>query len=324
MTERPAPGNRAVDQLVPIRVTLNDDRKAWRLWGTAYGVCSLVTLAGIALGGSVAYGAVTGVAVTAISVLLLSPLLWLARFTSFAARADAWIDVSSACLIVHHPAFLSEDLLIDRDVVHSFFVGELPGHRPPPAPHEPVNTAWKRLRAHSRALDEEARWRPPVRPSGAAPDLASVSEEPGWNFALILQRSFFLAGTPRRSISVVRFLSRGAACAFAPKRNYWIRGFFAVVQEPERAAAILASAGVPRSELTPEVLGWLRDAGPAPLGRAWRNYWRDRRRREPGPSHLGGFRTGSRGDRWTLCARVLSGGGRCGGWSGRPSACGHA
>jgi hypothetical protein len=178
------------------------------------------------------------------------PILWGGRFASRNARREAWLEVGDGRLSLHHPVFLAADLDL-ADVTGAFYVGDASGY------------------AH---------------PSAVAPDLYSVMEGKRWNLVLVFRESFFLAQVPRRTVGVFNYLSRGYACRFAPHRNYWIRGLFAVVEDPSAAAGALEGAGIERlRELTPEALGWLADDAPTPLRRAWRNLRRDRKRTDPGP-----------------------------------------
>ena len=247
-----------------VKVELGVDEGAWRLWSTVTTICLALTIGAIALGGTLAYGPVTGGLTTALFLLLLSPLLGVARFTARAARSEPWIGVRPSRLTIHHPTFLAEDLEIDLDAVHSFSVCDR------------LNEPQVGTEASAATLWASA------QPSAATPDLFTVTQVHGWNFVLILKESFFLATAPRRALGWVNYLSRGLVCSRAPSRNYWIRGFFGVVPDPEQAKAALTGAGLAHTELTPEVLTWLADEPPVPLGRAWRNYRRDKKRRRPG------------------------------------------
>ena len=250
MAEPPNP--RADDaRLVATRVPLEVESSSWRLLATVNTVGVLAVALMVAVGGALTYGVVTAAAV-ALVVVLLSPLLWLAAFARRAARAEGWIEVDARSLTIHHPVYFAADLCLERDIVHGFVAGDVPD-----APGS-------------------------VRPSVVAPDLASATGGQGWNFVLLLRESYFLARVPRPAIRWVNFLSRGTILALAPAPNYWVRGFFGVVPDPELAAGALTGAGIHRTELTPEVVEWLGVDPPVPLARAWRNYRRDRRRRQPG------------------------------------------
>jgi hypothetical protein len=266
------------------RIPLALDRESWRIFAVTIGVCLAITVGAIAVGVLVTDGPAGGAGVAIVLLLLVSPLLLLVRFALVAGRSEAWIEVSAASLTVHHPVFLSEDLVIERDVIHSFFVGDMSAIRPRANPDESSSTPWQRLRAKSREIDRGTYGRTTVGPSRAAPDLASVTSNRGLNLVLVFNRSFFLARSPRRWLRVGRLFSRGSFFTRAPRRNDWIRGLFGVVQDPESAANGLVDAGVARTELTDDITRWLEDAPPAPVGRALRNYWRDRRQLGPGPS----------------------------------------
>src|SRR5687767_3403122 len=160
----------------------------------------------------------------AIFAVVFAPILWSGRYASRNARSVAWLEVGDGRLILHHPVFLVADLDL-AGVTRAFYVGDASGY------------------AH---------------PSQVAPDLYSAMERKRWNLVLVFSESFFLARVPRRAVGVFNYLTRGYGCASAPHRNYWIRGVFAVAEDPEAAMAALGAAGIERlRELTPEVLSWL-------------------------------------------------------------------
>lgn len=254
----------------------------WRLWRTVFTICSGVTVVFIAGLTAVTSGPAVGFAAVPLSVILVSPLIWVARFAGRASRSEAWIEADSVGLHIHHPVFLSRDLHLGRGAVHSVFLGEMPGEPPTITGNGTAGTPWKRLRTMSQAIDNPVRWVPAVQPSHAAPDLMSVDRHRGWNFVLILQEPYFLGMAPRRAMGVLKWVSRGSLCNLAPTRRNWVRGLFGSFLDCDEAARVLTEARIPLSqELTPEIVAWLADGPPVALGRALRNYLRDRSRRSP-------------------------------------------
>jgi hypothetical protein len=100
-----------------------------------------------------------------------------------------------------------------------------------------------------------------AKPSRGAPDFFSVHEARRWNLVLVFNEPLALAGAPRRGPRVVRGISKGAACTWAPRRRQRIYGLFGVMDDPRAGACALEAAGIePLRELSPDVLKWLTGA----------------------------------------------------------------
>ena len=265
-----------------IKIALTVDGPGWRTVAWVNGGCFAVVIGGVAVGSLLAYGTATALGATLFFLAIFWPFLWVSRFAFRAAQVVAWIEVAVDQVTVHHPAMFREPLALGY-LVHSYFVGDLPGIPPPTTPGGEESVS-PRFWGQSRAADRQFWWRPPVEPSAVAPDLLTVTQARGWNLVLVLCESFFLDGLPKRSVGFLRLVTRGSACRRSPRRRSWIRGFFTAVDEPEAAIAALDRAGIARTDLTPEVLAWLSNDPPAPFGRAVRNLIRDHRRKMAGPS----------------------------------------
>lgn len=209
------------------RIVLAIDRKGWRTFGRMWFGLLALTIVTLGVSGAASDGLVNGLALVGIATMLFSPMLWVPWFAFRAARSEAWIDAGPGRLTLHHPVFLTADLDLS-EVTRAFYIGEASGY---------------------------------AKPSRCAPDFFSVREAKRWNLVLVFNEAMFVAGAARRATSVVRDISKGTACLWAPRRKQRICGVFGVMEDPTAGAGALEAAGIERlRELSPDVLRWLAGA----------------------------------------------------------------